>query len=282
MKRKVITLISALLLIVMCISFAGCGASEDSDNSTSKSNSSSNTSASSNSDLQNVKDKGTLVVGITDFEPMDYKDDNGKWIGIDADMARAYAKSIGCKVEFIEINWDSKEMELANKNIDCAWNGMTLTDGVKKAMATSNPYCNNAQVVVINTKIHKNVKSIKDCQDFYFTVEAGSAGEEQAQAHGFEYLGVETQSDAVMEVAAGTADACIIDSLMADAMTGNGSSYDKLKKTISLNEEFYGVGFRKGSDLVDSLNDFLKESYQNGKLAKIFGKYDAEGSMVSQ
>ena len=83
--------------------------------------------------------KGKLVVGITNFEPMDYKDEDGKWIGFDADMAAAFAQSIDVDVEFIEIDWDNKIMELDSKNIDCVWNGMTLTDEVKKSIATSNP-----------------------------------------------------------------------------------------------------------------------------------------------
>ena len=106
------------------------------------------TPAESDSDVAYIQDKGTLVVGITDFEPMDYKDENGQWIGFDADMARAVAEKLGVEIEFVEIDWDNKIFELEAKSIDVVWNGMTLTDEVKGAMECTNAYCHNAQVVV--------------------------------------------------------------------------------------------------------------------------------------
>lgn len=109
-------------------------------------------SASSDSDVAYIQEKGTLIVGITDFEPMDYKDASGNWIGFDADMARVVAEKLGVEVQFVEIDWDNKIMELDSKNIDVVWNGMTLTDEVKNAMECTNAYCNNAQVVVVPTK----------------------------------------------------------------------------------------------------------------------------------
>ena len=99
-------------------------------------------------DVAYIKGKGTLVVGITDFAPMDYKNDKGEWIGFDADMAKLVADKLGVKVEFIEIDWDNKVFELNGKAIDVVWNGMTLTDAVMAAMECTNAYCNNAQVVV--------------------------------------------------------------------------------------------------------------------------------------
>ena len=101
------------------------------------------------SDLAYIQQKGTLVVGITDFAPMDYQDASGEWIGFDADMAKAFAKSLGVEAEFVEIDWDNKVMELNSKNIDVVWNGMTLTSEVTSAMECTNAYCNNAQVVVV-------------------------------------------------------------------------------------------------------------------------------------
>ena len=123
-KREVITvkktIALALVLTLVLTLFAGCGKKAD-----------------ANSDLKYVKDKGTLVVGITDFAPMDYKDASGNWIGFDADMAAAFAASLGVKVEFVEIDWDNKVLELDSKNIDCVWNGMTLTSEVTAAMSCS-------------------------------------------------------------------------------------------------------------------------------------------------
>lgn len=105
--------------------------------------------AEADSDVEYIKGKGTLIVGITDFAPMDYKGDNGEWIGFDADMAKLVADKLGVEIQFVEIDWDTKIMELDSKNIDVVWNGMTLTDEVKGAMECTNAYCRNAQVVVI-------------------------------------------------------------------------------------------------------------------------------------
>ena len=117
------------------------------------------TQADTDSDVEYIKNKGTFIVGITEFAPMDYKDDNGEWIGFDADMAKAFAESIGVEAEFLEINWnnkvidwDMKIMELNSKNIDAVWNGMTLTNEVTESMDCTNAYCNNAQVVVVTAE----------------------------------------------------------------------------------------------------------------------------------
>ena len=107
------------------------------------------TEAESDSDVAYIKDKGTLIVGITDFAPMDYKDESGEWIGFDADMARMVAEKLGVEAQFVEIDWDNKIMELESKNIDVVWNGMTLTSEVTEAMECTNAYCNNAQVIVV-------------------------------------------------------------------------------------------------------------------------------------
>ena len=103
-------------------------------------------------DVAYIQGKGTLIVGITEFEPMDYKDASGEWIGFDADMARMVADKLGVEVQFVVIDWDNKIMELDSKNIDVVWNGMTLTDEVTSAMECTNAYCNNAQVVVVPGK----------------------------------------------------------------------------------------------------------------------------------
>ena len=106
------------------------------------------TASESDSDVAYIQGKGKLVVGITEFEPMDYRDANGEWIGFDADMAKLVAEKLGVEVEFVVIDWDMKVNELDSKNIDVVWNGMTLTEGVQAAMECTNAYCENAQVVI--------------------------------------------------------------------------------------------------------------------------------------
>lgn len=257
-------LIAMMLVAVMGLCMVGCGSDK------------------SDSDMAYVKDKGTLVVGVTDFEPMDYKDDDGNWIGFDADMASAFAKSLGVDVEFVEIDWDNKIMELDGKTVDCVWNGMTLTDEVTSSMACSNAYCNNAQVVIVPKDKADQYQSKESLKDLTFAVEAGSAGETEVSALDLNYTAVKTQADALMEVAAGTSDAAVIDSLMAAAMVGEGTGYENLTYTIGLNSEEYGVGFRKDSDLVEALNQFFTDSYNDGSLKKCAEKYKVQAALCEQ
>ena len=238
--------------------------------------------AAADSDLAYVQGKGTLIVGITDFAPMDYKDEAGQWIGFDADMARAFAESLGVAVEFIEIDWDNKILELNSKSIDCVWNGMTLTDEVLNSMNCSKPYCNNAQVVVVKADVADQYQTVESRASLAFAVEAGSAGEAAVQELGLDFTAVSTQADALMNVAAGTADACVIDLLMAGAMIGEGTSYDQLTYTVSLTEEKYGVGFRTGSDLADAFNAFYADAFAAGTVKDIATVYGVQESIVAE
>ena len=239
-------------------------------------------SAETATDKQYVLDKGTLVVGITDFAPMDYKDADGNWIGFDADVAKLFAEYLGVKVEFVEIDWDNKILELDAKAVDCIWNGMTLTDAVKNAMETSNPYMNNAQVVVVPAAKADQYQTVESLKDLAFAVEAGSAGEAEVAALNLNYTPVTAQADALMEVAAGTSDAAVIDALMAAAMIGEGTSYANLTYTIGLNSEEYGVGFRTGSDLAAELNAFLVKAYADGMLQQVAETYKVQAALIEQ
>ena len=229
-------------------------------------------------DSETIQANGKLVVGITDFAPMDYVGDNGEWIGFDADLARSFAESLGVKAEFTVIDWDNKTLELDAGNIDCIWNGMTLTDGVKAAMETSKPYSGNAQVVVAP----KDKAAGLEYAALTFAVEAGSAAEELAQEKGWKFASMQSQGDALLEVASGASDACIIDQLMAGAMIGEGTSYPDLVMVEGLNSEEYGVGFRKGSDLAAKLDSFLDAKYKDGSLAEIAKKYGIDTKLIAR
>ena len=257
-------MIALLLAVMMVLTMAACSES------------------SADSDTAYVKEKGVLVVGITDFAPMDYQDADGNWIGFDADMAKAFADSLGVECKFVEINWDTKINELDSKSIDVVWNGMTLTDEVKKGMETSNPYCNNAQVVIVRADVADKYATAADCADLNFAVEAGSAGEDAVIAEGFNYISVTTQADALMEVSSGTSDACVIDLLMAGAMIGEGTSYENLAYTAELTTEEYGVGFRKGSDLAEALNEFFVKAYADGSMMETAKTYGVHASIIEQ
>ena len=237
------------------------------------------------SDMAYVQSKGTLVVGITDFAPMDYQNESGEWIGFDADMAKAFAESLGVSVEFVEIDWDNKILELGSKSIDCVWNGMTLTDEVTSAMSCSNAYCNNSQVVIVPADKAADYADVEACKALSFAVEAGSAGMAEVEKLGASFTEVKDQATALMEVAAGTSDAAVIDSLMAGAMVGEGTSYDSLTYTVSLNAEEgeqYGVGFRQGSDLAAALNDFFAAAYADGSMQACAETYGIQAALIAQ
>ena len=255
-------LIAVILAFVFVLSLTACGANEPA------------------SDLEYIADNGKIVVGITDFTPMDYEDENGEWIGFDADMAKKFAEYLGVEVEFIVIDWDNKIFELENKSIDVVWNGMTLTDKVKNAMGCSDPYCKNAQVVVVKSDVAAQYQDEASLADLAFAVEAGSAGKEIVESLGLDFTEVAYQSDALMEVAAGTSDACVIDLLMAGAMIGEGTGYPDLTYTVSLTSEDYVVGFRKGSDLVAKFNEFWAEVCADGTVLEIAKLYGVQESVI--
>lgn len=269
MKKLFAMILTGVLALTL---FAGCGTTEKAETPAA--------SESAVSDMQYVKDKGTLVVGITEFEPMDYKNEAGEWIGFDADLAKEFAKSLGVTAEFVEIDWDNKVLELDGKSIDCVWNGMTLTDEVKSAMKTSDAYCNNQQVVIVPTEKKDAYQTVEACKELSFAVETGSAGAEEAVKNGFQVTEVKDQATALMEVASGTSDAAVIDSLMAAAMVGEGTGYSNLTYTCGLSSEEYGVGFRKNSDLTEALNEFFATCKQDGTLNKIAEQYGVQAALI--
>lgn len=286
-------LVSLVLALALCLALAACGGTgNETDNSSGTSDNAQNTADNSEStsdggqttesDLQYIKDKGTLIVGMTDFAPMDYRDESGEWIGFDADMAKAFGEYLGVEVEFLEITWSSKLMELDTKGIDAIWNGMTINDEVKNGASVSEPYCLNGQVVVLPADKAEDYQTVDSLSGLNFAVEDGSAGAEQLDLLGLSYIGKTTQADALMEVASGASDACVIDLLMAGAMIGEGTSYPDLTYTVQLNSEEYGVAFRTGSDLVEQFNTFWKEAYDAGTVMETATTYGVQESVIEK
>ena len=228
-------------------------------------------------DSQQVKNAGFINVGITIYEPMDYFDEDGETItGFDAELANAFAESIGVSTRFITIKWDSKVLELNSKKIDVIWNGMTITDELKNNIDLTIPYATNYQCVVTktgNVNSYTNADSLKDKK---IAVELGSAGD-IAAANYTTLNQVTSQEAALLEVNAGTSDCAIIDVTMANSVVGKGDfaglsviSAD----LIAFEKEDFGVGVRKGSDLTNQLNAFFKDSYKSGLLTKLSQKYN--------
>lgn len=263
MKRMLALLLTVCLLV---LGLAACGGDTG------------------DSDLSYVKEKGKLIVGITDFAPMDYEKVEGsnEWFGFDADMAKEFAKYLGVEVEFLEINWGTKAVTLETKEIDMVWNGMTITDEVKGLMDVSDAYCKNAQVVVMKNDIAANYTTKESLKSLTFAVEDGSAGAKALDAEGITYTACDDQAKALMEVASGSVQACVIDLLMAGAMIGEGTSYPTLTTGVSLTSEEYGVGFRKGSDMVAEFNKFWKEAYDAGTVTQKATEYGIVKNIIEK
>ena len=275
MKR----LVSAFLAGAMALSLAACGGAASTSTVASFAASGSAAASASEtaaSDLDYIKEKGKMVIGYTVYEPMNYTDADGNFTGFDTELATAVCEKLGVEPEFVEINWDTKVVELDAKSIDCIWNGMTLTDDIMANTATTKAYAKNAQVVVV--KDGTDYSSTADLVGKTVVAEAGSAGEAAiegdenlAQA---DYVSKSVQTDCLMEVAAGTADAAVLDLTLANAMIGKGTDYASLKIVDELNAEEYGVAFRKGSDAAAAVDAAFDELKADGTMQALADKYD--------
>ena len=275
--KKTIALLAALSLSVSLL--AGCGSSASSSAAASSEAASSeavSSSAAADGDLDYIKGNGKMVIGYTVYAPMNYTDDEGNFTGFDTELATAVCEKLGVEPEFVEINWDTKIVELDAKSIDCIWNGMTLTDEIMQNAACTKAYAKNAQVVVV--KDGTEYSSTADLVGKTVLAEAGSAGESAIQddenLSQADYVSKSVQTDCLMEVAAGTADAAVLDLTLANAMIGEGTDYANLKIVDELNAEEYGVAFRKGSDAAEAVNAAFDELKADGTLEALAAKYD--------
>lgn len=273
MKKKVLAIVMSIVLVfgIVC-AFAACGddAKTDVDVDTPKES----TTEAPVSDLQYIKDKGKMVIGITEYKPMNYYEGD-KLVGFDTEFAEAVCEKLGVEAEFFIIgDWGMKVNELDTKNIDCVWNGMTITDDLKKTMSISDPYVINAQVIVTKEANAEKYADAEGLKGATVAVESGSAGETVALEAGLTTVAKAAQSDALLEVQSGAADACVIDITMAKAMTGEGTSYEGLTYTGSLSEEFYGIGFRKNSDTATEVQKIIDELKADGTLDQLAKKYN--------
>ena len=248
------------------------------------------------SDWEYIQKKGTLVIGMTLFAPMNYYKD-GEFVGFDTELAKAVGEKLGVKVEFVEINWDSKEVELNSKNIDCIWNGMCITEERKQNMSMSNPYLYNTQAIVAKTDKMDELLA-NGMKGVNVVAEAGSTGEGKLQGTipddetvvvsakeyfaEANYTAVDSMAKALMEVKAGTADIALVDSVCAVAMVGEGTDYADM--SINLDNNFglqeYGIAFRKGSDVTEKVNTAIVELTKDGTVAEIAGRYGLTEMLV--
>lgn len=266
--KKIISLALAIVLALGCLALASCNAQ-------------------TGTDWEYIKNKGELIVGVTEFEPMNYKDANGKWTGFETEFTSEVCSRLGISAIFQIIDWDSKVNELQSKNIDVIWNGMTVTEDLGKSMDFSTSYIKNMQVIVIKKDNADKFKALSDFATAKLVCEKGSAGEnaikDEANFKNATTTPVGKQADALLEVKSGTADAAVIDYVMAKKMVGEGTSYSDLciVKGIELSSEEYAVGIRKDSDLTAKINEAIDAMIKDGKLNEIAEKYDLKDSLLS-
>lgn len=277
MKKALLALILSTALLT---GLAGCSkpASQAAASSAGSSQPQAAESTNTNSDWAYIQNKGSLTIGITYFEPMNFLTADGTLTGFETEFATAVCKILGVTPEFQEINWNSKETELSAKNIDCIWNGMTIDADRAANMSISQPYMQNKQVLVVK---NENVQAMSASVDgLTLVAEAGSAGETVATTEDFfakaTFIPVDTQAKALMEVAAGTADACVIDYVMSIGMIGEGTDYAGLTavEERGFGQEQYGIGMRKAdTELTAKINDAINQLIQSGELQAIAEKY---------
>ncbi len=281
--KKIISLSMAALMAIGMMT--GCNSSKDGQNDA------------DTSDFAQIQADGTLKIGITLFSPMNYYDENDTLIGFDTELATAVCEKLDIKPEFIEINWDSKEIELNSRNIDCIWNGMCITDERKENMSMSAPYLNNTQAMVMKPEVAEQYS--KDPSGASVAAEQGSTGEGKLQGtipddesvvvsakeffQNSSYTAVDSMAKAIMEVAAGTSDIALVDSVCAYGMVGESTDYPDLVVNIdnAFGEQQYGIGFRKGSDMTEKVDAAIKELQADGTVAKIAEKYNLSTMLIA-
>lgn len=280
MKKLTAFILSALMAVT---ALTGCGG-QSSSSEASKDNPS---SQSATGDWSYIADKGDLVIGITYFEPMNYKDENGELTGFETEFAQSVCEKLGVKANFQKIDWDSKEVELNAKTIDCIWNGLTITDERQENMGISTPYMENKQVMVTKAENADKFTTAEAVKGATVVAEKKSAGEDVAKGDEFfkeaNYVSVDSQAKALLEVKSGTADIAIIDYVMSIGTIADGTDYADLKVVEGKDfaKEQYGIAVRKGdAETLQKINDAVQAVADDGKLEEIAKKYSLQDLLL--
>lgn len=244
-------LLALLLIFIMSVSLIGCKRG---------------------SDLEEIKKANKIIVGITYYEPMNYKV-NGEWTGFDTEFAQLFAKKLGVEIEFKEIIWQDRLEELTEYNIDCIWNAMSVLGQHENYMSFSYPYVSNGQVVIMKHEDVKKYPTLYEAKDLRFAAEEKSASSNILLEEGYTNKQlVKTQYAALDAIVNGTADAAVVDTIFADAVIGKGKKYENLAKAYPCSMEGCSVGFRLNSDLTEIFNEFLEE-IKDKELIDLANKY---------
>lgn len=289
MKKVLSVLLAVLMTSAIIATFAACSKENKTDDTANTTNAA-GTTAASDSDLAYVKNKGELVIGITLFAPMDYYADENETelTGFEVEFGKAVCEKLGVTPKFQVISWEAKENELKAKNVDCLWNGFTITDERKETMSISTPYMANKQVLCVKKENAAKYTTAEALKGLTVVAEKESAGEEVAMTDKFfsqaNYTPVDSMAKAMMEVKSGTADACVIDYVTSIGSIGDGTDYSDLAmvESLAFADEEYGIAFRKGSDITEEVNKIIKELIADGTLQKIADKYKLGEQLITE
>ena len=234
-----------------------------------------------------IQEKGTFILCLDDsFPPMGFRDENNEIVGFDIDVAKVVAEKLG--VEFIAqpIAWDAKELELNSKNIDCIWNGMSITPEREESMAMTFPYLNNQMIFYV--KADSGIAALEDLAGKVVAVQNGSYAEELlagdyaelAATFDGDVLGYDEYLTALMDLQTGGCDAVLVDLVVGEyKVTGMGAT--DLIAGPALADDNYGIGFRKeDAALRDKVQEILIEMKADGTLAEICKKWFTEDITV--
>lgn len=261
MKKVLSFLFSMVLLVCGLTTFAACGA----DNS---------------NDWNEIKEKGKFVVGCTIFKPITYQEDD-VWKGFDVELAQAVGDVLDLEVEFQIIEWNNKIIELNSKSVDCLWNGMTINDKLLKETSVSAAYMKNRQVVIVSKDNVEKYNTQEKLSEARLVAESGSAGAEFGAEVSSHFTPVKKQLDIFTNIMNNTADAGILDSVLASYYLTESAYKDLTMVDVGFAEEEYGIAFRKGSPMKDKVNEALKQLWGDGTIQEIGEKYDLTDSLIA-
>lgn len=274
MKKKLLVLTTVLVLVVSAFALTSCGGSSDSGD------------ASEDTSWTYVEDKGELVVGLDDtFAPMGFRDEDGNLVGFDIDLATAVGEELGVSVKFQPINWDSKYMELESKNIDCIWNGMSITSETQKKLTLSNKYLNN-KIIIMTLKDDVKVEKAEDLANYNISTQVDSSAlnmltkNEAYDSYKDNISEYKTYDQAIMDMQTGRMDCMVVDQVLGEYK----NSQMEEKMTVcdfNFGDDFYAVGFRKGDEaLASKVNDAIQATIDNGKAEEISNKWFGKNIVI--
>ncbi len=250
--KKYVSILLAAVMLISILAFSGC-------------------TKSTTEDVEYIRQKGTLVVGVIDAPPLTVLNDEGEWSGFAADLLRSFGKKLGVDVEFKEIEWDEMEHLLNDKTIDCVSSALTLTADRRAVMECTKAYLNNSQILVTKAANARRYTSAED-----------STHEDLAKDNGFIILAKDSTEDVLKAVSDGEADAAIINSIFATTAIGKGNQFPDLARSFRLKDNKMGFAFRKGSAIAEQMNNFLVTSYTSGQMKKLAAQYSIEKLLVEQ